>query len=350
MQEVEIKYRDEFCQRCGEISCTLNFDEALQTILDNIDRCLDVQASAIHLVDPGSQTIAPVAVRNLSSDYLSRYQLRLEENPIEQEVLKGKVITIADARENPTYQKLAESEGIRSILCAPLKAKERIIGSLWLFTRTVRSFDPGELSYVTTLASQAGVVLSNAKLYQSLHALSEIGQALTSRLDLSEVLQMIVEKATQLMGGKGASILLIARQGETLEVGATWGLSEKFLKKGPIEIEKSLRECLDHLLVIPDVSKSQDVQYPEHLAQEGIRSILCTPLTVKERPIGTLRVYLAYPREFSAEDLELFQILADFGGIAIENARLFNHIKRDYEDLTQDVWQWYDWGKRAPSI
>ncbi|MEW6382281.1 MAG: GAF domain-containing protein [bacterium] len=350
MQEMETKYRDDFCQRCGEISCTLDFNEALETILNNVERCLDIQASSIHLVDKASQTMAVVAARNLSKEYAGQGYLRLEDNPVEREVLKGKVITIADARENPAYRKLAESEGIRSILCAPLKSRDVIIGSLWVFTRTERSFDPGEISYLTTLASQAGVVLSNAKMYQSLHALSEIGRAITSRLDLPEVLQMIAEKATQLMGGRGASILLVARQEETLEVGATYGLSEKFLKKGPVHIQKSLRECLDHLLVIPDVSKSPDVQYPEHLEEEGIRSIFCIPLKVRERPIGTLRVYMVHPREFSAEDLELLQIFADFGGIAIENARLFNHIKRDYEDLTQDVWQWYDWGKRSPNI
>ena len=350
MQEMETRYRDEFCQRCGEISCTLNFDEALKTILDNVDHCLDVQASSIHLADPGSHTAAVVAARNLSKEYAYQSPIRLEESPVEREVLKGKTVTIADARLNPAYKKLAESEGVCSILCAPLKSKDRIIGSLWLFTREVRQFDQGEISYVTTLASQAGVVLSNAKMYQSLHALSEIGKAITSRLNLPEVMQMIVEKATQLMGGKGASILLIARQEETMEVSATYGLSERFLKKGPVHIEKSIRECLDHQMIIPDVSKSPDVQYPEHLAEEGIRSILCTPLTVRKRSIGTLRVYLVHSREFAAEDLEMFQILSDFGGIAIENARLYNHIKRDYEDLTQDVWQWYDWGKRSPNI
>jgi len=162
MQEMETRYRDEFCQRCGEISCTLNFDEALKTILDNVDHCLDVQASSIHLADPGSQTAAVVAARNLSKKYAYQSPIRVEESPVEREVLKGKTVTIADARLNPAYKKLAESEGVRSILCAPLKSKDRIIGSLWLFTREVREFDQGEISYVTTLASQAGVVLNNA--------------------------------------------------------------------------------------------------------------------------------------------------------------------------------------------
>jgi hypothetical protein len=42
--------------------------------------------------------------------------------------------------------------------------------------------------------------------------------------------------------------------------------------------------------------------------------------------------------------------LADFGTVAIENARLYEHVRRDYEDLTKDVWKWYGWGEHKPQI
>ena len=350
MKEMEKKYLDEFCQRCGEISCTLNFNEALQSILDNVENCLDVQASALHLYDPAKQAMVVMVVKNLSKEYSSQGPVPLTDNPVDREVMKGKMITIFDAGEHPHFKKLAEKEGIRSILCAPLKSKDRPIGSLWLFTGTPRSFSSDEISYVTTLCSQGGIVLGNAKLYQSLHALSQIAKVITSRLDLKEVLQLIVAKAAQMIGGKGSSILLLNRKTGALSVSATFGLSEEFLKKGPVLANKSIKECLKQLVIIPDIRESQVVQYPEQLLEEGIFSILCTPLMVRGSCIGNLRVYLDHPRQFSTEDLELFQILSDFSGISIENARLFNHIKRDYEDLTQDVWQWYDWGKRSPKI
>lgn len=350
MQEMETtRYREDFCRLCGEISCTLDFNEALQTILDNIDRCLDVDASAIHLFDPPSGTMDIAAARNLSEKY-PKGTMRIEDSPLDQEVMKDKIMIMADALTDPVYRELSESEGIRSILCAPLKSKDRIIGSLWLFSRKVRQFNAGEISYITTLSQQSGVVLGNAKLYQSLRAIAEIGRAITSHLDMEKVLKMIVERAAQLMGAKGASLLLLTRQEDTMEVSATYGLSERFIDKGPVHIARSIRECLENLVVIRDVSESAEIQYPEHLVEEGIRSILCAPLKVKGKAMGNLRVYMEHPREFPPEDLELFQILSDFGAISIENARLFNHIRRDYEDLTHDVWEWYDWGKRTPTI
>lgn len=351
MQEMETaRYQTDFCQRCGEISCTLNFNEALQTILDNIDRCLDIQASAIHLFDPASGTMNIVATKNLSEKYIQQGPIRLENSQIDQQVMAGKMIIMADVQENPLYQSLAELENIHSILCAPLRSKDRVVGSLWLFTRQVRQFTGEEISYITTLSNQGGIVLGNAKLYQSLRALSEIGRAITSHLEMQKVLDMIVEKAAQLMGAKGASLLLIAPKGDIMEVSAVYGLSERFIQKGPVHLAKSIRECLENLVVVPDVSTSTEVQYAEHLKEEKIQSILCAPLKVKGKAIGTLRVYMSQAREFWPEDLELFQTLSDFGAIAIENARLYNHIKRDYEDLTHDVWEWYDWGKRSPSL
>ncbi len=350
MQKLETKYRDDCCRRCGEISCTLDFNEALQTILDNIGRCLDVKASAIHLHDPLLQTMTVVAVKNLSDAYINQGPIRLVDSPMDQEVMKGKMIIIADALKNTSYRKLAESEGIRSILSAPLKSKDRVIGVLWLFSRKVHQFSAEEISYVTTLSSQGGLVLGNAKLYQNLRVLSQIGKAITSRLDLKEILHIIVVKATQLNGAKGSSILLLSGPKRTLEVKATYGLSDQFLAKGPVLAEKSIKECLEHMVIIPDVSRSKAVQYPEHLKKAGIRAILCTPLIVRGKCIGNLRIYMDHPRKFFPEDLELIELLSDFSGIAIENARLFNHLKRDYEDLTQDVWQWYDWGKRPPKI
>jgi len=103
-------------------------------------------------------------------------------------------------------------------------------------------------------------------------------------------------------------------------------------------------------VVIKDTSKDKRIQYPEAAQKEGVASIICLPLRSKDRTIGALRVYTAYEYRLHQEDLEFLGALADFGAVAIENARLYEHIKRDYEDLTKDVWKWYGWGDRQPRI
>jgi len=346
----EINCRGEYCLRGGEIYYTLNFDEALQIILDTLDECLGLNIAAVHLLDAAGRDMMLMEARNLSEAYKNMIPTRISESPIYQEIMKGKIITIVNARKNPLYHKLAECERIRSILCAPLKSKNHVIGALWVFTLEGRQFTQSEINYVTTFSNQWGVILGNAKQHQRLHALSEIGKAVTSQLDLQKVLKIIVEKAALLFGAKGASLLLLRRGQGALEVAASYGLSEEFLTKGPVLAEESIKNCLEHSVIIPDISQSSAVKYPDSLQKEGIQAIICAPLMAKGKCIGNLRVYMDHPGKFTPEDRELLQLLSDFGGISIENARLFNHIKREYEDLEQDVWQWYDWGKRSPKL
>jgi GAF domain-containing protein len=64
--------------------------------------------------------------------------------------------------------------------------------------------------------------------------------------------------------------------------------------------------------------------------------------------IGVLRVYTSNPYSFTRSEIDFLSSLASSGAIAIENARLFEHVKSEYEELAKDVWKWYDWGKRFP--
>jgi signal transduction protein with GAF and PtsI domain len=165
------------------------------------------------------------------------------------------------------------------------------------------------------------------------------------------VLTKIVENAAKAFGFTAASIRLLDEERKTLEVKATYGLSEAYLKKGPIEVEKSLIdvECMKGCVVtVADVSKDGRLQYPEEIIKEGIRAILSVPVSIRGTAIGVLRVYTSNPYSFSRSEIDFLSSLASIGAIAIENARLFEHIKSEYEELTRDVWKWYDWGKHFP--
>jgi GAF domain-containing protein len=350
MKETDTKYVSDFCTRCGEVSCTLDFDEALQTLMRSVENCLGLETSSIHLLDPSGRTVSVTAARNLSDEYLHQEPIRVAEDPVLQEVLGGKVVTLSALPGHPRYESLTKKEGIQSLLCAPLRSRERIIGSLWAFSREPRSFTQEEISYASTLAGQGGVALGNARLHLSLHIISDIGKAITSRFEREEILQRIIRSAAELFGGKGASIFLVNRRKSKLEIQASYGLKEDFYKQKDLEMDDAVLQCLEGIVAVGDVSKEKEWKFPELLHREGIRSVLCSPLRVRGRSIGILRVYMEEVREYSAEDRMFFQILSDFGGIAIENARLYAHIKRDYEDLTRDVWNWYDWGERSPRV
>jgi len=80
-----------------------------------------------------------------------------------------------------------------------------------------------------------------------------------------------------------------------------------------------------------DVTKDPGFQYPEEAKKEGIRSVLCVPLSVREKPIGVLRLYTGEIHRFTDDEVEFLSTLASQGAVAIENARTYQRL----EDLEQ---------------
>ena len=98
-------------------------------------------------------------------------------------------------------------------------------------------------------------------------------------------------------------------------------------------------------MLIYNVTNDPRAQYPKEAEKEGIASILSIPMTVKGEIIGVLRIYTSEPRKFSYDEIEFIYGVADMGGIAIDNARMYHHLKSDHDRLIQDVHQWFDFGK-----
>jgi signal transduction histidine kinase len=170
--------------------------------------------------------------------------------------------------------------------------------------------------------------------YNQTQSLYDIAKAVTSTLNLTEVLNTIARLATKAMNGKGCSIRLLHEERRQLWVGAAFGLSEEYLAKGPVDLDKSLvdRGALrGKPVAILDVTKDPGFQYPEEAKKEGIRSVLCVPLTVRETPIGVLRLYTGEIHRFTDEEIDFLSTLASQGAVAIENARTYQRL----EDLEQ---------------
>lgn len=183
---------------------------------------------------------------------------------------------------------------------------------------------------------------SKAQYYNTLY---QITKTVTSTLNLDEVLRLIVENTAKTMGAKACSIRLIDEDKKTLRVVSAYGLSEDYLKKGPVEIDKSLLDAevlKGNVVKIRDATIDPRFQYPEEAKREGIRSVLCVPLQLKDRIIGVMRVYTDKVHSFSKGEIEFLTALANSAAIAIENAKLYDLLLKNYNKLYNDFMQWYD--------
>ncbi len=174
--------------------------------------------------------------------------------------------------------------------------------------------------------------------YQSLF---ELAAALNSARAPEAVLQSIVEGIAKAMGAKGCSLMLLSPDRKVLLHTVAYGLSDWYVRKGPISADKSISEALEGKpIAVFDATEDHRIQYREQAKKEGIASILSVPVTLREDTIGVIRVYTAERRQFTMDDMYFVGGVANLGAIALENARLYEAVQKDYETFRRDMLEW----------
>ena len=86
---------------------------------------------------------------------------------------------------------------------------------------------------------------------------------INSSLELGEVLDSIVENTVKILQVKGCSIFLLDETRQRLIISASYGLSDAYIKKGPIDSEKSIVESLNGTpVMVMDTQRDDRIQYP----------------------------------------------------------------------------------------
>ena len=165
--------------------------------------------------------------------------------------------------------------------------------------------------------------------------LIRITRAISALRDHDEIALITVEGVTHALDVKGCALFLFDPKSKELKLAGSYGLSEEYLSKGPISSMKSIAEGLEDgkPVAIYDVNDDPRLQYPEAAAAEGIASILSAPIIMGENLIGCLRVYTAEPWEFTLNDVNYVQAVAQIVGMALEMGRMSKGLKYSIDIL-----------------
>ncbi len=169
-------------------------------------------------------------------------------------------------------------------------------------------------------------------------ALYNVAKVINASLDPSRVLQEIVRSVAEAMKVKASSLRLLDERRKRLIMGAYFGLSEAYIQKGPVLVEESGldRKALEgEVISIKDAQADPRFQYQDRARAEGIKSVLVVPLSVGTRVIGVLRVYTDKVREFSGQEIRFMEAVANLSAIALDNARLHQHVKTECDLLVE---------------
>ena len=192
---------------------------------------------------------------------------------------------------------------------------------------------------MTTDSYSAGTSARTHKDYYT--ALYQAALTISSSLELDPVLQSVVKSITEAMEVKACAVRLLDPRTGQLQFNAGYGLSGDYLAKGPVDVEHSPidSEALRGApVIIPDVAEDSRFQYKEAARREGIVSVLCVPLEVHGRAIGVMRVYTSEQCTFHEDDIQFLTVLASLSALAIENASLYESLKRSYDGVMDVLW------------
>jgi two-component sensor histidine kinase len=211
-------------------------------------------------------------------------------------------------------------------------AKNEVIGVINVKTRAPHRYSPKQVRLLSAIAAQAAAAIEGARLQESMYAkrsqlsaISEVSKTITSNLYLEEILQLIVAMTAKTMNFRICSIMLLDEEKRELVIKATQSKSTDYLKKPNLKVGESIagRAIQEaRVLTVLDVKQSAEYRFPDIAEKEGLCSMICVPLQVKDRTIGALNCYTSRPRIFSQEEINLLQTLGNNAAIAIENAKL----------------------------
>jgi signal transduction histidine kinase len=262
---------------------------------------------------------------------------------------------IPDIRAQTDFSGVGSTSGSRTFLFVPLRQQGDLTGELVARRIEVRPFTSAQIKLLETFADQAVIAIENVRLLQELQqrtqelvrsvgelkALGEVGQAVSSTLDLETVLTRIVSHAVQLSGTDGGAIYEYDEQSEEFLLRATDHMEEELinaLRANPPRLGDGVvgRAALSREPIqVPDISEEHG--YPprmrEILGRYGFRASLVIPLLREARIFGALVVRRKSTGEFRPEVVELLKTFATQSTLAIQNARLF----REIEDKSKQI-------------
>ncbi len=326
------------------ISMVLDHQQVMDTIVSSLPELLDIDACTIRLLDMGTNSFVLGAAHGLSLEYLSRQSIDTEET---MEMIKsGYPVAKVDLDEDPTYRDrdAAAKEGIKSVLTLPILFQDSIIGIMRLLTKKQRLFTAEEISFSMALAEQVGVAISNGRMFKEManqvdfmNEVQKISSMVNSTLDMDSVLNTIVQRVPLSMQAKGCTLRLLNPLTNQLELVASYGISETYLDSSNIENEKNVTMVLSgEPVAIYDISTDDRVLNKKNMMKEGINSLLAVPIKVGNEIIGVLRIFSDKHRSFSDLEVNFAVTVAEAGGTAIQNARVYQKINLLFNQIEEN--------------
>ncbi len=328
------------------VNTLLELEQMLNRVVEAAVYITGAEEGSLLLIDEETNELYMRAAQGFDERDARGFRLKVDDSLAGEVVRTGRPKIIGRKRDK---EKIKTAYLVKALLYVPLRVKDKVIGVLGVDNRVSdRVFSDHDLFLLSALADYVAIAIEKARLLaetqqrvQELSFLNEMGQTVTSTLDLEQVLFVILQQACRVLAVEVASILLQDEETGALTFGAVAGEEAKDLTGLHVPAGYGVAGWVarhGEPLLIPD-ARADPRFYPDidQAIEFNTKSILCVPLRIKERTIGVVEALNKARGGFTPDDLRLLESLATSAAIAIENARLFDELEQSKEREKQHI-------------
>jgi len=329
-----------------------DLEGVLETVVESARKLCGADAGQVFLVDGDRYRLA------YGSGMTAEYREFIADNPLvlDRGTLVGRVgldrqaTQIADVLADPDYGRpdVQRVGGYRTIVGVPMLLDGEVVGVLSVSRTQVNPFSDRAVEVLTTFAAQAALAVRTVDLVRvlgsrtdelgrkvnQLEALGAVGEAVSSSLNLTEVLNTIVTQAVLLSGTYGGSIYEFDEDAREFHVRTVCGTSPAVL-----DALRRARIGLDDTFLGKAAKQGRPMQLPDLrdapldpqlsvLAEGGWRSLVAVPMLREGRIVGALVVRRHTPGHIPQEICDLLETFASQSALALINAQLYRQLEQ----------------------
>jgi len=329
-----------------------DLERILETVVESARRLCAADAGQVFLVDGDRCRFA------YGSGMTAEYREFIANNPVvlDRGTLNGRVgldrraTQITDVLADPDYS-LADAQrmaGYRTVMGVPMLLDGDVVGMLSVWRTHVDPFSDRAVEVLTAFAAQAALAVRAVDLVRvlesrtgelrrkvtQLEALGAVGQAVSSSLNLTEVLNTIITQAVQMSGSDGGSIYEFDEDAREFRVETVCGTSpEAFdaLRSARIALEDTFigkAATLGRPLELTDLREAPLDPHLNALAESGWRSLVAVPMLREGRIVGAMVIRRHTPGRIPLEIYDLLETFASQSALALINAQLYRQLER----------------------